>query len=341
MVYTTLRPSDLDIYLFEEPGGSPTRLTSHPALDYNAVFSPDGRWIVFTSERNGNADLYALELASGDLLPLTHHDAMDDAASFSPDGRRLVFVSTRDGDADVFAMPFDPGLSAEERAVNLTRRSGGDFNPAFSPDGRSIAYSRQDDLWTTGNLAEGNPGAAATDVYVMGDDGSHPRRVSEPGAISGSPAWSLDGAVLYYSQVGPQGAQVRRVSLDGSGDRVVALLGMSPALRADGRIGYSLPLGSEVPGACRREEGIRPVAGLSSCSASPALRSSRSWRRESPPGDRFGRLRPWLQTHLDPGVHSVRFPELPPQATRGHPTATAAAGRSGSSRLEEPFHRDV
>ncbi|HVS63526.1 MAG TPA: phospholipase D-like domain-containing protein [Thermoanaerobaculia bacterium] len=32
-----------------------------------------------------------------------------------------------------------------------------------------------------------------------------------------------------------------RVSLDGSRDRIVALLGMSPALRADGRIGFSLP----------------------------------------------------------------------------------------------------
>ena len=57
VVYTSLRPPNWDIYLFEEPGAAPRNLTSHPALDYNAVFSPDGRWVVFTSERSGNADL--------------------------------------------------------------------------------------------------------------------------------------------------------------------------------------------------------------------------------------------------------------------------------------------
>jgi TolB protein len=62
IVYTTLRPPNLDIWLFEEPGSEPVRLTDHPALDYHAAFSPDGRWMVFTSERSGSPDLYALEL---------------------------------------------------------------------------------------------------------------------------------------------------------------------------------------------------------------------------------------------------------------------------------------
>jgi Tol biopolymer transport system component len=45
-------------------------------------------------------------------------------------------------------MPFASGdTTAEAGAVNLTGRPGGDFNPAFSPDGRRIAYSRQEELW--------------------------------------------------------------------------------------------------------------------------------------------------------------------------------------------------
>jgi hypothetical protein len=43
IVFSSLRPSNWDIYIFEKPGGPARRLTSDPALDYNAVFSADGR----------------------------------------------------------------------------------------------------------------------------------------------------------------------------------------------------------------------------------------------------------------------------------------------------------
>src|SRR5512142_417142 len=49
IIYTALRPANMDIYLFDSPGKAPRRLTDHPALDYNPVFSPDGRCIVFCS----------------------------------------------------------------------------------------------------------------------------------------------------------------------------------------------------------------------------------------------------------------------------------------------------
>jgi Tol biopolymer transport system component len=255
IVYTTLRPPNMDIYLFDEPGGTPQRLTDHPALDYNAVFSPDGRWIVFTSERPGGPDLYALELGGGgggEPVRLTQHEALDDAAAFSPDGRRLAFVSTREGNADIFVMPFAPGDStAEGRAENLTRRLGGDFNPAFSPDGRLIAFSRQDTLFSTDPVTRGLT-SYSVDLYVMAADGSNPRRLSAtgPGAnldglpvgrVSGSPAWSLDGRAIYYYRIDGDGRTVRRVSSDGSDDTVVAATGLSPAVRPDGRVGFSRP----------------------------------------------------------------------------------------------------
>lgn len=131
IVYTTLRPENQDIYLVDGPNAEPRRMTDHRALDYNATFSPDGRWLVFTSERSGNPDLYALDLEErGEPVRLTYHPAMNDAADLSPDGERLAFVSTRDGNADIFTMPFAPGdTTAEARAENLTNRAGGDFNP--------------------------------------------------------------------------------------------------------------------------------------------------------------------------------------------------------------------
>jgi Tol biopolymer transport system component len=243
IVYTSLGPPNWDVYLFEGPEVEPRRLTDDPARDYNAVFSPDGRWVVFTSERAGNPDLWALDLEAGGVpVPLTVSEAMDDAAGFSPDGAQLVFVSTRDGDADIFVMPFSPAdAGAEQRAVNVTRRPGGDFNPAFSPDGRSIAYSRQDDLASIGNLETGALGSAAADVYVMDADGSNPRRLSEPGAISGSPAWSEDGGTIWYYRLMLDGVEVRRVALDGTGDDGIGAVGLTPAVMPGGRVAFSQP----------------------------------------------------------------------------------------------------
>lgn len=255
IVYTTIRPPNFDLFLFEGPEAAPRRLTDDDATDYNAVFSPDGRWIVFTSERTGSADLFALELGGGGApVRLTRHAAMDDAAAFSPDGARLAFVSTRDGNADIFVMPFRPGdEEAESEVVNLTRRPGGDFNPAFSPDGRRIAYSRQEELWQ-GEDADGRPEHRnfVTHVYLMNANGSDVQRVSEPGTPflgeqkmigqrAGSPVWSPDGDALYYHALGSDGPEIRRFALDGSGETKVVDAGVSPAVAADGRIVFTRP----------------------------------------------------------------------------------------------------
>src|SRR5689334_24468025 len=62
VVYSTFRPANWDVFYFASPGSQPKRLTDDPGLDYDAVLSPDGRWVIFCSERRGNPDLYVLDL---------------------------------------------------------------------------------------------------------------------------------------------------------------------------------------------------------------------------------------------------------------------------------------
>ena len=85
----------------------PRALAAHPALDYNASFSPDGRWIVFTSHRAGSADLYRIRPDGSELERLTDDPAFDDQGAFSPDGQRLAFVSTRSGQADIWTLDLE------------------------------------------------------------------------------------------------------------------------------------------------------------------------------------------------------------------------------------------
>lgn len=110
------------------------------------------------------------------------HRALDDVAPFSPDGERLAFVSTRDGYADILVMAFSPGTTtAESRAVYLTRRPGSDFNPAFSPDGSRIAFSRQEHLWSWPDPQTEN-GIFEPSRFMVLFGGLGPEALSLPGA---------------------------------------------------------------------------------------------------------------------------------------------------------------
>ena len=153
LFFSSLRPGNWDIFYFNQPGTSPKRLTDHPGLDYEAVFSPDGRWVVFTSERRGHPDLYIIDLENNtEPRLLIDNNAMEDQAVISPDGGTIAFVSTESGNADIYSMPFVPEKTRSiDKAVNLTRHPGGDFRPAFSPDGRRIAFSTDRDTEVYGH----------------------------------------------------------------------------------------------------------------------------------------------------------------------------------------------
>ncbi|HXE97048.1 MAG TPA: hypothetical protein VN642_11615, partial [Dongiaceae bacterium] len=230
IVYTSFRPASMELYLFDSPGKAPRQITTDPALNYNPVFSPDGRWVVFCSERRGNPDLYALNLINpGPPWLLTDSAAMEDAPAFSPDGKRLAFVSTRDGNASIFVMPFWPlGPDASAQAVNLTRHKGGYFHPAFSPDGKQIAFSSDRD------------GYRESDIYVMQADGSNIRRLTHSPGWDGSPDWSQDGRWIFFYSRRETGPGIYRIKTDGSGEQqIVAGPALSPAVSPNGRVAFA------------------------------------------------------------------------------------------------------
>ena len=245
IVYSTIQPSNWDLFLFEEPGTKPRRLTTDPGLDYNGTFSPDGRWVVFTSERSGSPDLYVLDLHGSALArPLITGPAMEDAANISPDGRRLLFVSTRDGNADVFVVPFRPeDPDAAGAAVNLTRHAAGDYNPAFSPDGTRILFSSSRDTAVATSTGPGPPPTyLASELYVMQADGTDVRRLTHHESWDGAPAWTPDGrAVAFYSQR-DGAARIYRAAIDGSGTKPISAAGeaaLSPTFGPHGGLAFT------------------------------------------------------------------------------------------------------
>jgi Tol biopolymer transport system component len=117
------------------------------------------------------------------------------------------------------------------RRAKLTPNNG-NHDPAWSPDGRKIAY-----------VSEHGPGEGST-IWVMNQDGSRRRpltsTVDEPylggGAYNGDsfPAWSPNGREIVYVYAGDR---LRLMNADGSNQRPLGkgALGTDPAWSPNGR----------------------------------------------------------------------------------------------------------
>ena len=202
IAYRTFAPDNLDIFVAAGDGSNPRPLVPHPALDYNASFSYDGRWIIFTSHRGGTAAIYRVRQDGSQLERLTFGGSFDDQGALSPDGKSLAFVSSRAGQADVWILDLQT-----RKLTNLTHHPAGDFRPSWSPDGQWIAFTSGRDPARTscaGTVWTGPPGRFVTPqftgVFVVHPDGTGLRRISKVGESAGTPHWSPDGSRLVFFQ---------------------------------------------------------------------------------------------------------------------------------------------
>jgi tricorn protease-like protein len=114
--------------------------------------------------------------------------------------------------------------------------SGRDSNPAFSPDGRALAFARSQSRDTsTGLLADVFVLALTKDVRAAAE----PRRITFDPRYTSGLAWTDDGRELILSCGSLQSSDLRRDAADGSGtsQRLTSLgSGVSyPAIARQGR----------------------------------------------------------------------------------------------------------
>ena len=199
IAFKSFAPNNTDLFIADRDGNHVRPLVPDAALDYNASFSADGRWVVFTSHRAGSADIYRVHPDGSSLERLTDDPAFDDQGVLSPDGKSLAFVSSRSGQADIWILDL-----AKRKLRNLTNHPAGDFRPAWSPNGQWIAFSSDRDPTRTAcpNTTQPGPGPFVTPqytgIYVVRPDGSALRRITGPLETAGTPHWSPDGSRLGF-----------------------------------------------------------------------------------------------------------------------------------------------
>ena len=111
------------------------------------TFSPDGREVAFVA-RSGNAEtLHTVAVATGEITRDVRL-GLDGASSpaWSPDGRRIALVGTVAGRTDLYLLDLAPGGGPEPSAAGpvlqrVTDDAGDESGPAWSPDGRRLAFA--------------------------------------------------------------------------------------------------------------------------------------------------------------------------------------------------------
>ncbi len=111
--------------------------------------SPDGKWIAFASKRSGNMDIWVKPVAGGSAIQITTHKSDDIMPCWAPNGKNLVFVSYReDAQGDLWIVPIKMkkyGVFANGEPLRITKYLGADLYPAFSPDGKYLAFASDRD----------------------------------------------------------------------------------------------------------------------------------------------------------------------------------------------------
>jgi Tol biopolymer transport system component len=184
------------LWLVGVTGGPAHRLTG----DFDEVaqpdWAPDGRSLVFQSYRDGNFHLWSIRADGTGLTQLTTGPYDCREPRYSPDGRRIAYSSDATGGR--YAVHVLELASGESRV--LTASTAQECEPAWSPDGKSIA------LVAGGTTLQIVAEHGDTKVGASVPSSSDPMQKSELHA----PSWLPDGKGLVYVQLGGGASQLMR-----------------------------------------------------------------------------------------------------------------------------------
>lgn len=257
-----------DIYVYDIQSGVTVQTTTLGTLEFNPAFSPNGKLLVHDVLTDFSHDLYITDIQTHASTPLAGGDGGNDG-DWSPSGQFIAFDRLGAGDFSVYVVPATGGTRTLVRTNALDPQWGPDgnhlvvldvtdgslrtidirsgaehvvafgMNPAWSTDGRRIAYSDGNSIF----FVPVDPTGAASGAPVqLTFDG--------PDVFSSQPSWSVDGmSIVFHSNRGntnfdwdlwvvpvPAGAPIRLTGAAGIGDydpsyylrKFVAYAGFTP-----------------------------------------------------------------------------------------------------------------
>jgi serine/threonine protein kinase len=208
IAYWAQQAGQRDIFTVRPNAGAsekPVRVTSDPPLDWNPVWSPDGKYLYFSSNRGGSMNLWRVPIdePSGKVLgqpePVTTPSPYSGHINISRDGRRLVYVQQAIS-RNIESIAFDPST---EKVVGERVAVTKGYVTDLSPDGKSLVF------FSFGQQQE--------DIFVIGVDGKGLRQLTDDPRRDREPRWAPDGKnIAFYSNRSGK-YEIWTIAADGSG----------------------------------------------------------------------------------------------------------------------------
>ncbi|MFN8467348.1 MAG: hypothetical protein U0X20_17450 [Caldilineaceae bacterium] len=176
--------------------GEDRNRTTWRSLDAGATWQTWTPPIAYAAGSEGARTLYlagAMSPQTAEPQPIPNSGSSENPA-WSPGWTHLVFQNNQTGDWEIYRSPAEcgelPAGPSEAAALKcvatrLTDSAGDDLLPAWSPDGRMIAFV---------SLRDGNP-----EIYVMSADGTQQTRLTYAPGGDWRPAWLPDSRHLVFT----------------------------------------------------------------------------------------------------------------------------------------------
>jgi Tol biopolymer transport system component/DNA-binding winged helix-turn-helix (wHTH) protein len=187
-VWNGEKEDNWDIYVMLVDAGTPLRLTSDPGDDFSPAWSPDGRFIAFCWASKEHTDIYTVPSLGGPERRLEAENPSIGGGpwslDWSPDGKVLAVSepSLPGMPSSIFLLTIENG---KKRQLTFPSAALGDVHPAFSPDGRTLAFTR-------------SIGITKLDIFGVPILGGEPRRLTL-NESSVTSAWTPDGQGIVFA----------------------------------------------------------------------------------------------------------------------------------------------
>ncbi len=233
---------DLDVdteTVFVQPSPEGDQPAATPAMEPTPLGG--GGKIAFSSDRDGDFEIYLMNSDGTNQIRLTHQSTHDFFPEFSPDGDTVLFFAV-DAESDppsgecqfvgidgtpegtfgafgfgspswspnVIARSIDVGEGNTEILIAefgvppylLTSDPAPDQDPAWSPDGKTLAFV---------SLRDG-----IQKIYVMDANGDNLRRLTDSVRVEAQPSWSPDGTRIAFVSGDNVTTQIYIMNSDGT-----------------------------------------------------------------------------------------------------------------------------